>query len=218
MNNPHTPLSSLTVSSPTLAGSPNFYLSALKPIPDSTGQRFYITPPGDVSSRLSQDLEINAQILFPNKDVNMHPSKGNTRVDESLNRELQLLKQVVLSQQNLGRGGTNFPSPTKRQPKVEALGSIKAFPHLPIPQPKGFRMDEILLPPPMYLGNGTEGMLTQKKVIGKYTLEERRKKIMRYKDKLNRWRRMHPISRAFSGRRKIAFLKQRNNGRFTKHT
>jgi DNA mismatch repair ATPase MutL len=52
--------------------------------------------------------------------------------------------------------------------------------------------------------------------IGGYTLSERREKILKYKLKLQKWRRRHPVSKKFQGRSKVASTKPRINGRFVK--
>jgi len=54
------------------------------------------------------------------------------------------------------------------------------------------------------------------KKIGKYTLSERSKKIMKYKLKLAKRRQMHPISKKFNGRKSVALNKFRLNGKFAK--
>ena len=50
--------------------------------------------------------------------------------------------------------------------------------------------------------------------VGKYSPEERMAKIKRYKQKKEKWRNEHPISRAFMGRAKVADEKPRYKGRF----
>ncbi|KRX06437.1 hypothetical protein PPERSA_05050 [Pseudocohnilembus persalinus] len=55
------------------------------------------------------------------------------------------------------------------------------------------------------------------KKIGSYSIEERAKKIKKYKDKLLRWKQAHPISRQFSGRSQVANKKPRIKGRFVKN-
>lgn len=50
------------------------------------------------------------------------------------------------------------------------------------------------------------------------TKVERIRKIKKYKEKLAKWRKVHPISRKFEGRRKVAFEKRRKNGRFSKQS
>jgi hypothetical protein len=52
--------------------------------------------------------------------------------------------------------------------------------------------------------------------IGKYTLAERSHRIMKFKNKLQKRRQSHPISKKFSGRKNVALNKFRLNGKFAK--
>jgi hypothetical protein len=54
------------------------------------------------------------------------------------------------------------------------------------------------------------------KLIGKLTQEERQDKILRYKEKLKKYRDSHPVKKNFSGRAEVARAKPRENGRFVK--
>lgn len=53
-------------------------------------------------------------------------------------------------------------------------------------------------------------------MIGKLSISERSKKIMRYKHKLFIRRQKVSISRNFTGRSRVALEKKRNNGKFTR--
>lgn len=52
--------------------------------------------------------------------------------------------------------------------------------------------------------------------LGSYSREERMQKIMKYKNKIQKWRDSHPVNRAFTGRSKVAGNKPRVKGRFVK--
>ncbi len=49
---------------------------------------------------------------------------------------------------------------------------------------------------------------------GVYSKEERRQKILKYKNKIAKWRNSHPVKRAFSGRSNVAGKKPRIKGKF----
>jgi len=52
--------------------------------------------------------------------------------------------------------------------------------------------------------------------IGKYSLKLRASKILKYKTQLASRRKVHPISKKFSGRKCVALNKFRLNGKFAK--
>eukprot|EP00825_Cyclidium_porcatum_P050428 TRINITY_DN8996_c0_g1_i2.p2 TRINITY_DN8996_c0_g1~~TRINITY_DN8996_c0_g1_i2.p2 ORF type:complete len:144 (+),score=29.43 TRINITY_DN8996_c0_g1_i2:125-556(+) len=56
----------------------------------------------------------------------------------------------------------------------------------------------------------------EQKYIGSYTKKERMQKIQKYKQKIEKWKKAHPVSRKFKGRSAIASIKPRVNGRFIK--
>lgn len=55
------------------------------------------------------------------------------------------------------------------------------------------------------------------KICGIYTKEQRLLKIKYYKEKMNKWRLMHPINRGFHGRKMVAKIKPRIRGKFVKN-
>jgi hypothetical protein len=53
-------------------------------------------------------------------------------------------------------------------------------------------------------------------MIGRYTQEERERKILKYKEKMRKRREQIKVSRKFGGRSVVAKTKHRVNGRFVK--
>ena len=49
---------------------------------------------------------------------------------------------------------------------------------------------------------------------GVYSKEERRQKILKYKNKIAKWRSKHPVKRVFNGRSNVAGTKPRIKGKF----
>lgn len=70
--------------------------------------------------------------------------------------------------------------------------------------------------------SGSESTITSEsdagcnKLVGSDSLSERSRKILKYKKKLFKRRMLHPISKNFSGRSKVALDKKRLNGKFAK--
>jgi len=52
------------------------------------------------------------------------------------------------------------------------------------------------------------------KIIGLYSVEERQEKILKYKNKIRKWRENNPVSKKFNGRSSIANKKFRVKGKF----
>jgi hypothetical protein len=50
--------------------------------------------------------------------------------------------------------------------------------------------------------------------IGVYTKDERLNKILKYKNKIRKWRTQHPVNRNFRGRSQVAGKKPRIKGKF----
>lgn len=96
-----------------------------------------------------------------------------------------------------------FPSTSNIYPQSPTL--ILPSPSLPPSSP--------LLPPSSSL---FPTFSTLQQLNGKLSLEERRKKIFKYKEKLRKWREIHPISRGFVGRKLVARNKPRLKGKFIK--
>ena len=68
-----------------------------------------------------------------------------------------------------------------------------------------------------YLRTSSEdGCEKPEPMIGKYAISKRQQKIAYYKQKLKKWRALHPISRKFEGRRGVALNKGRKDGKFGK--
>jgi len=59
-------------------------------------------------------------------------------------------------------------------------------------------------------------MLKGQDQLGSYSREERMQRILKYKNKIQKWRDAHPVNRAFTGRSKVAGNKPRFKGRFVK--
>lgn len=68
--------------------------------------------------------------------------------------------------------------------------------------------------------NSVENSFTnkQKNLVGTLTLEERKLRIEKYKEKKKKWRSLHPISRGFTGRKLVARTKPRIRGKFVKES
>jgi hypothetical protein len=53
-----------------------------------------------------------------------------------------------------------------------------------------------------------------RKPPGIYTRDDRLSRIMKYKNKISKWRTQHPVNRAFKGRSSVAGKKPRIKGKF----
>ena len=137
------------------------------------------------------DQYLDAKILFSHKiDI------GNR--DINIEKELQDLKATILEQKIINEK----PASQNCENEINAIMSD------PI----------ISKPKPIFILTKMNGNKTLSgKKIGLYTVIERQKRIRKYKEKLAKWREDHPVNRNFEGRRRIAFEKQRINGRFIKN-
>lgn len=157
----------------------------------------------EITPKLSKEKVIIAHILFPTLRRRLSNSQFSMSCDPSLDQELEVLKNTMLSQSfaDLQKQSTADGSPS--------IGSINQ--QLFAYSQNTETTNGALCHQEKNIGDG------QKKV-GAYTLIERQKRIIKYKAKLKKWRALHPLSRKFDGRRQVAFKKCRLNGKFAKAT
>ncbi len=99
--------------------------------------------------------------------------------------------------------------------------SPKIGPTLPAPVSRSQREDTATKASPilgatMGAGKTKETGQSGEPTVGLYTLTERLRRILSYKQKLKTWREAHPVSRVFCGRKKVALNKPRVNGKFAR--
>ncbi len=203
-------------SPPTVVSTPLLTLSSLKPTPLAN------LPPLDCmcmskgeSAGCLSETEINAQILFPSKRASGQSLKTSATADPLLDQELNSLRRSILCQKNAGN---------ERQEKLffkllDNLGFDRSTAESvsPIVLPQGVMSSPggLILPAELLLSRFSS-IATGRTRVGLYSALERQRKIRKYKEKLKKWRGQHPISRKFDGRRRVAFVKNRLNGRFAK--
>ena len=169
---------------------------------DLPGIREYQDAFAKKTSNCPDDDHITASILFPCPLAKATASTISNPVDPHLDAELDSLKTLVLGQTYLGNYQTPQPIIHPRMLEVmkELLpGALSVWSDGPGSSRVVFNLSK------------AQGDL---KVIGMYTMAERQLKIRRFKNKIKKWRALHPLNRAFEGRRQIAFTKPRLNGRF----
>eukprot|EP00826_Nyctotherus_ovalis_P052342 TRINITY_DN6619_c0_g2_i3.p1 TRINITY_DN6619_c0_g2~~TRINITY_DN6619_c0_g2_i3.p1 ORF type:complete len:194 (+),score=43.46 TRINITY_DN6619_c0_g2_i3:218-799(+) len=157
------------------------------------------SPSLDLQNGLSHEQVTTMQILFPGKETKENLQKSIVS-SEFLDSELNYLRLLILSQ----------PNPVLAQQFPQDLPLADNQPQISFAMTVGMKEKEL----ESKEQNASED-ITEKKV-GIYTKVERERKIRKYKKKLKKWRTLHPISRNFEGRRRVAFTKIRNNGRFFK--
>ncbi len=164
------------------------------------------------------EAEINAQILFPSRTNSFHSLKTSVTSDPQLDQELNSLKQSILSQKDVSNehqeklffqllDGLSCDHTTLSNTSPDLLRSLPGFSCL---------AGSSTFSSAFTLRRTAEGRLMREARVGLYSALERQRKIRRYKEKLKTWRAHHPISRKFDGRRRVAFVKNRLNGRFSK--
>lgn len=153
----------------------------------------------DLQNGFDHDQIATMKILFPGKEIKENLQKSVVS-SESLDNELNYLRLLILSQPNFvltQQLSLSLPL-TGQQPGTFFAAAVEA-------EEKPLESEE----------QNASDDATEKRV-GIYTKVEREGKIRRYKEKLKKWRALHPVSRNFEGRRRVAFNKSRNNGRFFK--
>jgi hypothetical protein len=158
------------------------------------------------STHAAEENAINHSILFPGLKPKQAESGSSTQASPQLDLELSTLKNSILA----------------HKPAFCSSSSVET-----VTVPLHPRMAEVmqeLLPGALSLwGEGEANaryafnfsvLEGESKIVGMYALGERQARIKKYKAKLKKWRALHPVSRAFEGRRQIAFAKVRRNGRF----
>lgn len=150
----------------------------------------------DLQEENKYEQAITTQILFPGKE-NKESIKKSIIKDKSIDNELNKLRTIILSQV-ISKDMCRVPE-KNIELKDESIDLLSSFDF------KGRSLVKC----------ENEIALKDEKV-GIYSKVERQHKIRKYKEKLRQWRVVHPLSRKFEGRRRVAFLKTRNNGRFTK--
>ena len=144
-----------------------------------------------------------AEILFSKQFSTEKPKKSSIEIDEWTLSELEYMKNIILNQ-----------------------NMIKTKMHENIKDIEGNEKEHSLNPlqgTTSNTGDTNSPIINYKKThkeeerIGLYSKIERLKKIKKYKEKVRKRRLDHPISRKFGGRSRIAFEKQRKNGRFAKN-
>lgn len=149
------------------------------------------------------DRLMQAQTLF----AKLPPigEMGGKELDEGLMSELNAMKEVFLSQELAPSGEGIYELVAKCTLSSEAKSK-----------------DNAVLVPSQQNSTGTSTSAKIEEVKGdegtteRYTREERWVRIAKYKEKLRKRRARRPVSRLYEGRRRIAFSKQRLNGKFAK--
>ena len=203
-----TPVLFQTITPPTYTFNSGCHVPPLELLPIPTFQ-----PALDVSAKkyectYDDDKLAAANILFRSKAFNDSTSVTRLRQDPLLDYELNCLKRLFLSQSAIGSSLSQDMTPLPLH-----LSSTSSLPqvyymHVRSPERAAYGQSNS--------ASCKEIQEIKEKMIGNYTPIERQRKIKKYKDKLGKWRAEHPINRKFNGRRKVAFLKQRFNGRFSK--
>ena len=138
-------------------------------------------------------------ILFPSRNGKGSTCQPLPVTDPKVERDLQLLKQLILAQKPADivrkRSSSSLMPSTMENIKSPSTPALITFGDWAV---------------------GEEGAANKERRVGAYTVTERQCKIKRYKEKVKRRRAIHPISRTFNGRRNVAFAKKRVNGRFSK--
>lgn len=160
--------------------------------------------PESAAKASSNEVKHNPQtIASVEENDHLFRTRGDT--DPLFNKELEVLKTAILCQNygvaNGRNAGKDYATSSKDECASTAVGPLT--PQLTFALKQRNSIPEVPCE-------------QEKRIIGVYTMAERWKKILSYKQKLKLWRARHPISRAFGGRKKIAFVKPRVNGRFTK--
>ena len=156
----------------------------------------------DLQSEPNYDQMITKQILFPGKE-NKEILKKSIAISQSLDNELNSLRTLILKQKFCKEFSQIDEKVAEKKDEVARLLSTLNVE----------RKDTLETENQMII---EDEKVTEEKRVGIYTKVERLHKIRKYKEKLKRWRTLHPLSRNFEGRRRVAFSKARNNGRFAK--
>ena len=179
----------------------------------AAGQPFLQAPPQGLPQGESQDLRqldlvrredalVAAEILFPRTWPRPNVQSVASTHDPRLDAELDSLKTLVLAQ-------PSFSPPSSSQPILHPR-MVQLMQEL-LPGAISVVNDSLGSPHVVFNLSQAQGEL---RMVGMYTLAERQVKIRRYKEKIRKWRLLHPVNRTFEGRREIAFTKPRFNGRF----
>ena len=144
---------------------------------------------------------ILAKAFFPKKSYNEAYTEKKNMLTETLMKDLNRLKTSILCQTS---PKTSFGF-LESENKLSTSVTIQRKKTLDSDSPRQHNVSET-----------TSKQDIREVRIGIYTLVERKHKIRKYKEKLKKWRSIHPINRNFEGRRKVAFAKKRFNGRFQK--
>ncbi len=150
----------------------------------------------DYPSAAAEDLKANVEALFAPRTRGPATHSTTAGPDPAMDNELERLKLKILAQ-----------SPATAVPRLQS------------PTIRPGRMTPLALRPPLQPETAFkvfEGLVGRRTKIGMYSMEERQRRIRRYKAKMLRRRQRHPVSRVFEGRRAVAYNKTRVNGRFCK--
>lgn len=152
----------------------------------------------DLLNYIREEKLTTQQILFSGKE-SRESLKESITINTDLDNELNSLRALILAQKVYVDVDEFVPMSQKRQSIIEKPVISLATSDMQRDSFPRYELEE-----------------NQEEKIGIYTKVERQRKIRKYKEKLKRWRKLHPISRSFEGRRKVAFTKNRSNGRFSK--
>lgn len=159
----------------------------------------------DLQDDVRHEQILAAQILFPEKE-SKERLKRSVVMSEALDGELNFLRALILSQGTCTTD-EHFPAlPHKSSPSRDR--PVLVLSHFGTVEENGLQGKV-----PVDPENDEDA---QENGPGAYTKVERQRRIRKYKDKLQRRRKVYPLSRRFEGRRRVAFAKARNNGRFAK--
>lgn len=160
----------------------------------------------DEERNVATKQKSEAQIFFPSSSYKGEMKKCAVEVDKEVEDKLNMLKILILKQKSCDLVKERGDSLSDQQ----HIQGIKFTDTLPT-----FHMISSSSPKPLPVANQSNREAKEKRV-GAYSKVERQHKIKKYKEKLKKWRKFHPINRNFEGRRRVAFEKIRHNGRFAK--
>ncbi len=213
MNLAHISISLIPVSPSTVTYTPQRSIPSIQvrppdipPIPLNNVSEKLQPTPGD-------DILAAAVALFPAKSSMDSSFKTRAASDPSLDHELDWLKKSFLSHSEFGSIFRKSSCVSQPDCNIDSGISVSPLPRLPPLHVTPVNSPKFTLPPPLYTKPPSPKV---EKMVGGYTVSERQRRIKKYKDKLKKWRAEHPVSRKFDGRRKVAFIKYRLNGRFAK--
>lgn len=181
----------------------------------------YFNRYSNISLPYSCVINNNITVNFTGDEAkNVNPNAEQRLTDKNMNGKFLLPSLMSLKEEIIKQACPMIPKATPKMPQIEdpKLEDLKIFMN-----PRMVEAMKSLFNEPRTIGIINQGIDNKKlpdsdgeKYVGAYTRVERKRRIMKYKEKQKKWRKLHPLSRNFEGRRRIAFEKVRKNGKFTK--